>query len=77
MTGKVRTAAQARVSADQQHLLNYLLDTSSVHIIKDGLEDCLFHSSASVRKMILDGDERWKTLVPELVLNQGPWAQLK
>jgi hypothetical protein len=74
LTGKVRNATQARVSPDQQHLLNYMLQTGSVHVIKDGLEDCLFHSSASVRQMIHVGDERWKSLVPEIVLNQGPWV---
>ena len=74
LTGKIRNATQARVSREQQHLLNYMLDTQCVHVIKDGLEDCLFHSSASVRQMIHDGDEGWRSLVPEIVLNQGPWA---
>jgi hypothetical protein len=73
-TGKVRDATQARVSPEQQHLLNYMLQTGCVHVIKDGLNDCLFHTSASVRQMIHDGDMKWKSLVPEIVLNQGPWA---
>ncbi len=72
--GVRRDATQARVSREQQHLLNYMLHTGCVHVIKEGLEDCLFHSSASVRKMIHDGDLQWKSLVPEIVLQQGPWA---
>ena len=76
ITGKVRNATQARVSREQQHLLNYMLQTGSVHVIKDGLEESLFQTSASVRKMIHDGDPRWQSLVPEIVLKQGPWAAL-
>jgi hypothetical protein len=64
------------VSREQQHLLNYMLQTGSVHVIKDGLEESLFQTSASVRKMIHDGDPRWQSLVPEIVLKQGPWAAL-
>lgn len=76
ITGKVRNATQARVSREQQHLLNYMLQTGSVHVIKDGLEESLFQTSASVRKMIHDRDPRWQSLVPEIVLKQGPWAAL-
>jgi len=74
LTGKVRTAHHARVSREQQHLLDYMLTTGCVHVIKEGLEDCLFNSSASIRKMIQDGDSQWRAFVPEIVLEKGPWT---
>lgn len=74
LTGKIRDATEARVSREQQHLLTYMLETGSVHVIREGLDDCMFQSSADVRKMIRDGDESWRSLVPEIVLHQGPWA---
>lgn len=74
ITAKVRTGAQARVQPHQQHLLRYLLETSSVRIIDDCLDDCVFVTSATVRKMLHDGDPTWKQFVPEIVLKQGPWA---
>lgn len=74
MTGKIRDAWNARVTREQQHLLNYLLDTGSVHPIQNGLDDSIFQTSADVRQMILQHDERWRTLVPPIVLERGPWT---
>lgn len=74
ITAKLRTGAQAKVQPHQQHLLRYLLETSSVRSIPQCLEDCVFVSSATVRQMLRDGDPAWKTFVPEIVLKQGPWA---
>lgn len=76
MTGKIRTARLARVNREQAHLLRYLLDTGSVHEIQEGLEECIFHTSANVRQMIVSGDERWRAYVPPMVLERGPWAKM-
>lgn len=76
MTGKIRDASHARVTREQQHLLNYLLDTGCVHVIHQGLEDCIFQTSADVRQMIHRKDERWQTLVPPIVLERGPWRAM-
>lgn len=74
ITGKLRTGAQARVQPHQMHLLNYLLDTGSVRVIEDCLEDCVFVTSATVRQMIRDGDPAWRSFVPDIVLQKGLWA---
>lgn len=76
MTGKIRDAWHARVTREQQHLLNYLLDTGCVHPIKNGLEDQIFQTSADVRQMIQKRDERWRTMVPPIVLERGPWVAM-
>ncbi|HCN30721.1 MAG TPA: nicotinate-nucleotide adenylyltransferase [Verrucomicrobiales bacterium] len=76
LTGKIRTASQARVTRGQDHLLRYLLDTGAVHEIREGLEECLFQTSSNVRQMILGGDRRWRDFVPPIVLERGPWAAL-
>lgn len=74
ITGKLRTGAQARVQPHQMHLLRYLLDTGSVRVIDNCLEDCVFVTSATVRQMIRDGDPAWRSYVPDIVLQKGLWA---
>jgi hypothetical protein len=74
ITGKLRTGAHAKVAPHQMHLLRYLLDTGSVRVIEECLDDCVFVSSANVRQMLRDGNPDWKSFVPEIVLKQGPWA---
>lgn len=75
MTGHIRDARNARVTREQQHLLSYLMDTGCVHVIEHGLEECIFQTSSDVRQMISRGDQEWKSLVPPIVLSQGPWAR--
>ncbi len=74
ITAKIRTGAHAKVAPHQQHLLRYLLETDSVRVIDDCLEDCVFVSSAAVRQMMRDGDPAWRNYVPELVSQCGTWA---
>jgi hypothetical protein len=71
-TGKVRTAEEVKVTPEQQHLLAYLLATRGVRPIKEGLGCEIFETTADVRKMIEVGDERWRTLVPDIVLKRDP-----
>lgn len=73
LTGKIRDAWHARVTREQQHLLNYLLDTGCIHPIRNALEDHIFQTSADVRQMIQRKDPLWQELVPPIVLEQGPW----
>lgn len=77
LTGKIRTAEAARVTAEQKHLLAYLLESGGVRVIKEGLEEAMFQTSADIRKMIENGDEGWKKLVPEIVLKCGPLAKVR
>ncbi|MBK8094406.1 MAG: TonB-dependent receptor [Verrucomicrobiaceae bacterium] len=75
-SGNVLGAKDARLSAEKKHLLRYLMETGSVREIPAGnvsSDDVLFHTSADVRRMIQQGEPEWQTLVPEIVLNQGPW----
>ena len=76
MTGKIRDARHARVTREHQHLLDYLLDTGSVHPIENGLHGAIFQTSADVRQMIHQKDEGWFSLVPPIVLERGPWRDL-
>lgn len=76
-TGQIRTARHARLTGAQSHLLDYLLDSGCVRVIEDGLRECIFQTSADVRQMIREGDPRWRTLVPDIVLNFGRWATLQ
>ena len=76
MTGQIRNAREARVSRAQQHLLEYLLESGSVHVIEEGLEECIFQTSADVRQMIRNRDPQWRNLVPPVVTQHGPWAPM-
>lgn len=76
MTGKVLGVDEARLSPEKRHLLRYLIETESVRPLEDPQAEFIFHTSAEVRKMIEHGDDRWRELVPEIVLRQGPWKDL-
>ena len=76
MTGKVLGAADAKLSPEKRHLLRYLMDTNSVRPLDDPHAEFIFHTSAEVRKMIEAGDDRWRSLVPDIVLRQGPWKEM-
>lgn len=76
LTGKVLGAEDANVTPEKRHLLRYLMDTQSVRPLDDPHAEFIFHTSAEVRQMIELGDDRWRTLVPDIVLRQGPWKEL-
>jgi hypothetical protein len=74
LTGRIRTAHDARLSAAQRNLLDYLLETGAVQVIEEGLEECIFQTSANIRQMIRSKNPDWRALVPDIVLQRGPWA---
>ncbi len=74
ITGKLLRLAQARVTTEQKHLLRYIMEKGCVLDIVETKHDYLFQTSAEVRNMIKEGDDRWHDLVPEIVLSQGHWA---
>jgi len=76
MTGKVRGVNDARVTPDQKHLLRYLLETKCVRALEEPNQEFLFHTSAEVRNMIHARDANWQSLVPDIVLKQGPWREI-
>jgi len=76
MTGQIRTARQSRVTKEQRHLLDYLFETGCVQEIPTGVDGQIFQTSADVRQMIQCGDERWRSLVPPVVLQTSPWGAL-
>ncbi len=77
ITGSLFNLSQARVTKEQRHLLRYIIETGWVRDIKETKHDYLFQTSAEVRNMIKQGDSRWRELVPEIVLAQGPWAAMR
>ncbi|MBE7494356.1 MAG: TonB-dependent receptor [Verrucomicrobiaceae bacterium] len=76
LTGHLRGAADASVTREQRHLLNYLIQTQSVRPLDVPLQDFLFQTSAGVRNMIVQGEPGWENLVPDIVLRQGPWKAM-
>lgn len=76
MTGCILGAADARVTPEQKHLLHYLIDTDCVRPLEEPNHDFLFHTSAEVRNMIHARDPQWQSLVPDIVLQQGPWREI-
>ena len=76
MCGSILGADQARLSAEKKHLLRHLVSTGCVRAIDVPSQEFLFHTSAEVRKMVHDRDPHWQSLVPDIVLNQGPWRDI-
>ena len=75
MNGKILGLNDAQVSLEQKHLLRYLIETKSVRALEETNHDFLFHTSAEVRNMIHSRDPKWQSLVPDIVLKQGPWKE--
>jgi hypothetical protein len=76
MNGKIMGVNDARVTPEQKHLLRYLIETHSVRALEEPNQDFLFHTSAEVRNMIHAHDSTWESLVPDIVLKQGPWREI-
>lgn len=72
-TGQMVGAKDAAVTREQKHLLQYLIETNNVRPLEVPKQDFLFKTSAEVRTMILQGQPGWESLVPDIVLQQGPW----
>ncbi|MBX7211888.1 MAG: TonB-dependent receptor [Verrucomicrobiaceae bacterium] len=75
-TGRLLGARDARVTPEQRHLLDYLMETSNVRPLTVEMQDFHFQTSAAVRNMIHRGIPGWEALVPEVVLRQGPWRSI-
>jgi hypothetical protein len=73
ITGQLRGAMEAAVTREQKHILRYLIETSNVRPLEVPQQDFLFQTSAAVRNMIHQGEPGWQSLVPDIVLQQGPW----
>jgi hypothetical protein len=76
VTGRLVGARDATVTPEQKHLLRYLIDTQNVRPLEVPSQEFLFHTSAAVRNMIQQGIPGWESLVPDVVLQQGPWKTL-
>ncbi len=75
-SGSILNAGQARLSDEKKHLLHHLVSTGCVRTIDVPNQEFLFHTSAEVRKMVHDRDPHWQSLVPDIVLKQGPWRDI-
>ncbi|MCX6851859.1 MAG: TonB-dependent receptor [Verrucomicrobia bacterium] len=76
MNGQILGVNDVRVTPEQKHLLRYLIETQSVRALEEPNQDFLFHTSAEVRNMINARDLNWQSLVPDIVLKQGPWREI-
>jgi hypothetical protein len=75
-TGQLISALDASVTPEQKHLLTYLIQTKNVRPLDVPQQEFLFKTSAEVRAMIQQGVPGWEKLVPDIVLQQGPWKTL-
>lgn len=76
LTGSVLGVDDARITPEQKHLLRYLVQAQCVRGLEEPKHDFLFHTSAEVRNMVHSHDSRWESLVPDIVLKQGPWKEI-
>ncbi|HRH94365.1 MAG TPA: TonB-dependent receptor [Prosthecobacter sp.] len=77
MSGGILGAQDARVTREQKHLLRYITAAHCVRSIEvPAAQEFLFHTSAEVRKMVHARDPQWQSLVPDIVLRQGPWKEI-
>ncbi len=72
-TGVIYTAQTARVPAEQQKLLEYLIGIKQVRAIGEGDPEVMFTSSYEVREMWLQGNPQWQSMVPAEVLEHDRW----
>ncbi|MBL9132745.1 MAG: TonB-dependent receptor [Verrucomicrobiaceae bacterium] len=76
LSNTLRSAADAAVTKEQRHLLEYLIQTQCVRPLSVPVQDFSFQTSAAVRNMILQGESGWESFVPDIVLRQGPWKSM-
>lgn len=76
MTGSILGLEDARITPEQKHLLRYLVAAQCVRGLDEPKHEFLFHTSAEVRNMVHAHDPRWESLVPDIVLKQGPWKEM-
>lgn len=76
LTGQIRGVNDSYVTPEQKHLLRYLIETKSVRALEEPKQDFLFHTSGEVRNMIHAREPKWQSLVPDIVLKQGPWREI-
>lgn len=76
VTNRLVGALETTVTPEQRHLLHYLVEKNHVRPLDVPKQDLMFQTSAEVRTMIQRGTPGWEQLVPEIVLQQGPWKSL-
>lgn len=73
-TGQMKRASEAVVDAHLRHLFQHLVDNRYIRGIEDCLKACVPYSSADVRRMMANGEDGWKQLVPPIVLENSWWS---
>lgn len=64
-TGELVTADTFHAPKDCAHLYQHFVDNGKIQGVEIGDEALLAHTSRDIGSMILDGNESWRTLVPE------------
>ncbi len=68
-SGTMKVAQDAKVPPHLRHLFLFLLENNKIaSLVGCARPDLLRFWTTDVRRMMEDGDERWKTLVPEAVV---------
>lgn len=64
-TGELVTAETFRAPENSVSLYRYFLENGRIQGVRAEHEDLLAHTGRDVCRMLLEGDERWRSLVPE------------
>jgi hypothetical protein len=65
-TGELVTVDNFRAPADSTHLYQHFVENGRIHGVQCGDESLLAGTGRDVCRMILEGDDHWRDLVPEL-----------
>ena len=64
--GELVTAESFKAHEKTQHLYQYLLQNRLVRSVESGDESLMNHTGRDIQKMIAEGSEEWKELVPKV-----------
>ena len=67
-TGELVTVENFKAPADSVHLYQHFVENRRIIGVPVGDESLLAHTGRDVRRMILEGDDRWRELIPDVAI---------
>ena len=67
-TGELVTVENFKAPADSVHLYQHFVENRRIIGVPVGDESLLAHTGRDVRRMILEGDDRWRDLIPDVAI---------
>lgn len=67
-TGELVTVENFKAPADSVHLYQHFVENRRIIGVPVGDESLLAHTGRDVRRMILEGDDRWRGLIPDVAI---------